>query len=299
MKRPISPVSQQLKLSLGDIVFSLISDSSLNLTVSQAHKVFFVSEGEPDIILEAEFGAVPPLELEEEVFRTEEVWRLYWSRGKWLLYFRDFRADEHESTPYKVAILEPDFSYGKIHSRIKESEEENYFNPLNYPLDELLVVNLLSRGKGILVHACAVVYQGQGWLFLGTSGAGKSTLTELWKGEPGVTLLSDDRIIIRDMGDSYRIYGTPWHGNAEIASPLSAPLNRIFFLAHDHENRLTPVQRVDAASRLLVRSFPTFWDAEGMQYTLGLCERLSARVPCHELGFIPDKHVIGILRNLA
>jgi len=98
------------------------------------------------------------------------------------------------------------------------------------------------------------------------------------------------------MGDSYRIYGTPWHGNAEIASPLSTPLSSIFFLAHDHENRLIPVQGADAASQLLVRSFPTFWDAEGMKYTLGLCQRLSTRVPCYELGFIPDKGVIDILK---
>jgi hypothetical protein len=256
-----------------------------------------VSEGEPDIALGAEFGAVPPLELEEEVFHTGGVWGLCRSRGKLVLHFC---ARELESTPYKVAVMEPDFRAGTIRSRVKESGQENCFNPLNYPLDELLVINLLSRGgRGMLVHACAVDYQGQGWLFPGTSGAGKTTLTELWRGEPGVTLLSDDRIIIRDMGDSYRIYGTPWHGNAEIASPLSAPLSGIFFLAHDHENRLTPVKRADAASRLLVRSFPTFWDAEGMRYTLGLCERISARVSCYELGFVPDKRVIGILRCLA
>jgi len=144
-----------------------------------------------------------------------------------------------------------------------------------------------------------VEYRGQGWLFLGTSGAGKTTLTNLLKGESGMTLLSDDRIIIRETEDGYRIYGTPWHGNAGIASPLSVPLSRVYFLAHDGENRLTPVQGADAASRILVRSFPTFWDSEGMRYTLGLCERLSTRVPCYELGFVPDTRVISMLRSLA
>jgi hypothetical protein len=195
--------------------------------------------------------------------------------------------------------MDPDLSAGTISSRVRESGLEDSFNPLNYPLDELLVINLLSRGRGMLVHACAVDYRGRGWLFLGTSGAGKTTLARLWKEEPGVTLLSDDRIIIRDTGDSFQMYGTPWHGTASIASPRSAPLSAIFFLAHDRENRLTPVQLVDATSRLLVRSFPTFWDAEGMQYTLGLCERLSACVPCYELGFVPDSSVIGMLRRLA
>ena len=272
----------------------MVSDVGLVLTLPQAQRTFLVSEGKADIALRAEFGVIPPLKLEEELFRTNGPWRLYRSNGKVVLHFC---AWETESTPYKIAVMEPDFSAGTIYSRVKESGEENCFNPLNYPLDELLVINYLSRGRGMLVHAHAVDYHGQGWLFLGTSGAGKTTLSRLWKAEPGVTLLSDDRIIIRETGDGYRIYGTPWHGTAGIASPLSAPLNRIFFLAHDNENRLTPIRCADAASRLLVRSFPTFWNAEGMSYILGLCERLSARVPCHELGFIPDQSVIDMLKE--
>jgi len=288
--------AHRLKLSLGGIVFSLITDGDLGLTVPPVHNAFLVSEGEPDITLRAEFGAVPPLELEEELFRTGGVWGLYRSSDKLVLHFC---ARELETTPYKIAIMEPGLHAGTIYSRSKESKQNNCFNPLNYPLDELLVLSILSKGMGMLVHACAVEYRGQGWLFPGTSGAGKTTLSNLWKEEPGVTILSDDRIIIRETEDGYRIYGTPWHGNAEIASPLSAPLSGIFFLVHDHENRMTPVQGADVASRLLVRSFPTFWDSDGMRYTLELCERLNTRIPCYELGFVPDNSVIDILKNLA
>lgn len=273
-------------MCIGGIVFSLVSDSDLSLTVPPANKAFLISDGVPDIALQAKFGAIPSLELEDELFHTNGAWQLYRSKDKLVLYFC---TGEIERTPYKVAIMEPDFSTGVIHSRLKESLQENYFDPLNYPLDELLVINFLSRKKGMLVHACGVDYHGQGLLFLGTSGAGKTTLAELFRGEPGITILSDDRIIIRDMGDSYRIYGTPWHGDANIALPMSAPLNRILFLAHDNENRLTEIHHTDAISRLLVCSFPTFWDADGMGYTLELCERLSARVPCYELGFVRQR----------
>ncbi len=292
----IHNADKQLKLNLGGIVLSVVTSGRLDLTVPSTHKAFLVSEGEPDIALRAEFGAIPPLELEEELFRTRGVWRLYRSGDKRVLHFCDW---EVTTKPQKVAIMEPDFHAGTIYSRIRGSEQKNQFIPLYYPLDEILVVNFLSKGNGMLVHACAVEYRGQGWLFLGTSGAGKSTLSNLWKEEPGVTLLSDDRIIIRETKDGYRIYGTPWHGNAEISSPVGAPLSRIFFLVHDHENSLTPVQGADVASRLLVRSFPTFWDSEGMRYTLDLCEGLSIRVPCYELGFVPDKRVISMLKNLT
>ena len=161
-----------------------------------------MSDAEPDIDLRAEFGAIPPLELEEELFRTRGVWRLYRSGDKKVLHFCDW---EVTTKPQKVAIMEPDFHAGTIYSRIRGSGQRDKFAPLYYPLDEILIVNFLSRGKGVLVHACAVEYGGQGWLFLGTSGAGKSTLSNLWEKESGATLLSDDRIIIRETESGYRL----------------------------------------------------------------------------------------------
>jgi hypothetical protein len=285
---------QKYKISLGGIIFSVISECSLGLTLPTPNRAFMVSEGSPEVILKARFGAVPSLEMEEELFKTDGVWGLYRSGDKQVLHFC---AYEMESIPYKLAVMESDFTAGTIYTRSKESGNENCFDPLNYPLDEVLIVNLMSRGRGMLVHAAAVEYHGQGWLFLGTSGAGKTTLSRLWQQEPDAKLLSDDRIIIRNKGEHYYIYGTPWHGNAEIASPLSTQLKAIFFLAHDNKNRLTPVRSMDAASRMLVRTFPTFWDAKGMQYTLELSERLCTRTPCFELGFIPDMRVIELLKS--
>ncbi|MDP3879111.1 MAG: hypothetical protein Q8Q07_02235 [Dehalococcoidales bacterium] len=293
MLRTTPLATQRLNLSLGGIIFSLVSNCSPDLTLSYNHEAFVVSGGEPDVLLQAEYGSVPDLEFEDALFQTNGVWRLFKSGGKLVYYFHAWELDD---TPYKIAVMEPDFQAGTIYSRATESKKDKCFSPLNYPLDELLIAGRLSRGNGILVHACGVECRGRGLLFLGTSGAGKTTLSRLWDGESGITIFSDDRIIVRDMGDSYQMYGTPWHGDAEIASPLSVPLESIFFLVHDQKNRLTPVQPVDAASRILVRSFPTFWDAGGMDYTLGLCERLSSKVPCFELGFLPDKRVIDLLR---
>src|SRR5207237_1133299 len=71
-------------------------------------------------------------------------------------------------------------------------------SPLEYPLDELLITNWLSCGRGVEVHACGLVdRESGGHLFLGHSGAGKSTTTLLWKKLRDVRVLSDDRIILR------------------------------------------------------------------------------------------------------
>jgi hypothetical protein len=70
--------------------------------------------------------------------------------------------------------------------------------PLQYPLDELLIVHRLTQEKGIELHGCGIVRaNGMGNLFVGHSGAGKSTTTGLWTALEDVEVLSDDRIIVR------------------------------------------------------------------------------------------------------
>jgi hypothetical protein len=160
------------------------------------------------------------------------------------------------------------------------------------------MIGLLCKGRGVLLHACGVAHDGQGLVFAGTSGAGKSTLARLWADQKDVEVLSDDRVIVREQGGRFMVYGTPFHGDARLASPEGVPLERIYLIDHAPKNRLAPLDPLDAASRLLVRSFPTFWDAEGMAFTTGLLGKLAQRVPCHELGFAPDGRIVDFVRCL-
>jgi len=71
-------------------------------------------------------------------------------------------------------------------------------SPLDYPLDELLIMHRLTQEKAIELHGCGIVRaDGAGNLFVGHSGAGKSTTTRLWTEVEDVEVLSDDRIIVR------------------------------------------------------------------------------------------------------
>ena len=70
--------------------------------------------------------------------------------------------------------------------------------PLEYPLDELLIMHRLTQERAIELHGCGIVRaDGTGNLFVGHSGAGKSTTTRLWTEREDVEILSDDRIIVR------------------------------------------------------------------------------------------------------
>jgi hypothetical protein len=128
---------------------------------------------------------------------------------------------------------------------------------------------------------------------VGQSGAGKTTLSKLWLGEPGVTMLSDERIILRADAEGVWMYGTPWHGDGHIANPGRARLERIFFLRHAAQNELRPVAPTAAVARLFACGFTPFHDAAGLDFTLGLLGDIARRVRCEELGFVPDRSAVA------
>jgi hypothetical protein len=289
---------KQLKIEIGDIVFSAVSnDSDLRLEADTRYKQF-ISSSTPDVILSAHYGNLCPQNFGEKIFDSGDYWSLFRSDGK--LIFCLFIYPSY-AFPDKIAVLESNFKSVDIYFKRKPeipSVTTPTLNPFQYPLDELLMINLLSSGLGVLIHACGIKIKDRGIIFPGTSGAGKSTLANLGKSKENLIVLSDDRIIIRKIDGRFWIYGTPWHGDAQVHSPERAPLERIFFLNHARENSVTGIERIDATSKLMVCSFPPFWSKEGMEFTLGFIDELTKEVPCYELGFLPDKGVFDLINSI-
>jgi hypothetical protein len=284
---------QQIALKIGDITVALITDSPDCEFQMEECWERFVTDDQPDVILHVHCDRMPDFEKGQKVFDTGLAWSLYRDHGKWALRVRSPTLD-----PYQLTIFEPDFCGGDIYVRASESDPPKIRFPLGYPTGELFMMNLLSRGYGVLLHACGVKDGERGLVFVGAGGAGKSTIAGVWEDQEDVSILSDDRIIVRQREGHFWVYGTPWPGEGGMCSPEAAPLDRVFLIQQAKENRAVPLSPLDAASRLLVRSFVTFWDAEGMVFTLELLGALSQAVPCYELGFVPDKSVVDFVRCL-
>jgi hypothetical protein len=167
---------------------------------------------------------------------------------------------------------------------------------LPYPFDQLWAVHLLARDGGLLCHGCAVVYEGRGLLFLGHSGAGKTTMARLWSAIPGATILSDERVIIRRDAGGYRLYGTPWPGEGRFFNPLSAPLDRLYILAHGSANRLQQFAGTVATAEVLSRSLAPFWHRELMAQSLMTASALCRAAAVSRLEFLPDQRVVEFLQ---
>lgn len=227
--RTARQASHHFLLSIGDITISVLSDDpGLRVEAEGATKKFLVPQGDPDVRVRARLGDLWEKPGGKKIFDSGVLWQLYSDGNSYRFHFTTATLG---SVPYKIASFNWKFSSGEVSFHHPYFTRGQPLYPLDYPLDELLLVNLLARGKGVEVHACGVVdAKGNGHLFIGQSGSGKTTLARLWEDEPGVKVLSDDRIILRKVGSCLWMYGTPWHGEAELASSDRAPFNRGLFL---------------------------------------------------------------------
>lgn len=290
--------TNSLSIRVGDITYALASgDPDLKLEAQGAAGQFVVSGGNADVHIRATWSDSRELPLGDMLFDAGELWRLYRVGSDYLFHFT---TPKFGPVPYKTARFSADFASGEISLYGDYFRRDEPVYPLEYPLDELLMVNLLAQGRGVEVHACGLRdADGEGYLFLGQSGAGKTTTARLWQNDPAIHILSDDRIILRRIDGKIWMYGTPWHGEAELASPMRTRLSQIFLLKHGRKNEVIPVRAAEAIARLMTCSFVPFYSPSGLDNALEFFERLVRDVPVSELHFIPDERAVELVRRMA
>jgi hypothetical protein len=281
---------QHLTLGIADISISIEDEGHTSGWAIPPEYRSFVLPGTPEVRLRLHRGA-PDVMPAEAVFHCPPIWSL--ARRNGLSFVRIYG----DLPGLERTLVLPDHL----------ESADLYFcgvgpiggDPFYGPTLELMLLNYLAQGRGAILHSCAVAREGRGLVFVGESGAGKSTLARLWAQEEGVTILSDDRAIVRKTGGTFRVYGTPWHGEAAVSSPLGVMLERIFFLRHGSENSLKECTEANAVARLLTCSFLPHWDAEGMTFSLEFLAELAAAVPCQELIFTPDRRAVELVEKLV
>jgi hypothetical protein len=288
--KPWSPAAPQLAFRIGGITFGLITDGDLPLMLDPELREFAVEAASSDVELRVGWADSLEVPRSAPLFRSGGLWSLFAEPEG---YRFSFLSSFLGMTPYKEAWIDPEFRFGRVLLSRRYFDADRPVYPLEYPLDELLMVHRLSRGEGVEVHAVGMTDErGCGHLFLGHSGDGKSTTARLWKSRSGVHILSDDRIILRAHNQCIWMHGTPWHGDAGIASPDCARLSRIYILEHGSQNEWVPLTPGLAAAELFARSFVPHHSAEGIRYTLDFLDRIAREIPCSVFRFVPDQSAV-------
>jgi len=289
--------AQRLAFRVAGTCFNLSSGGDVHLALEPGLAPFAAEPNANGVTIAVAWTDALALPTAAPLFHSGGLWSVFEESGGYRFYF----STPHLGVaPYKAAWFDREFTRGELVLFRPYFDTQLPIYPLEYPLDELLMIHRLACGEGVEVHAVGIVDEaGRGHLFLGHSGAGKSTTARLWKAQSNAQILSDDRIILRPQDGRIWMYGTPWHGDAGIASPDCAPLSRLYLLEHSHTTELSCVSRGRAAAELLARSFVPHHSPRGLQFTLDFLDRVARETPCFNFRFLPDRSAVEAIRRAA
>jgi len=249
-----------------------------------------------DVVLKIE--DFPSLEGLSEIFEGKGSWSMFKKADEYYLVLNPTLPDGPEC----IARFGPHFDKVIVYcgkTDLVEIEGKKMVrNPIAYPLDQLLLMYALAHRKGALIHASGVDFRGRGYMFTGRSGTGKSTLSRTFASE-GYNVLSDDRIVARSIDGEFKMFGTPWSGEAGIAQNKALPLCGIFFISHGTENVIRKITPTEAVERLMpVTSIP-WYDKTAMVAILSFCEEVVSHTPTYEFSFRPEIEAVRFFEDFV
>lgn len=294
---------------------------SLQLTIADVALLVSIPEGveivESDACYEAFLGSLGrrpsflsvPLRLSfdepadpgryRKVFDTQTSWKAYRGDGMTVLTMPvPWDPDRHVWTVHLKDRCSESTLYWSTEFVRRTGDRVELDNPLYYPIDQILIMHLLARRNGLIVHSAGFHRDGVGAFFAGVSGAGKSTLTELLAGRPDLSPLSDDRTIVRRVGEGIRVFGTPWPGEAGVAANESAELGAMVFLRQADSHGIRELDTGEALKVLLPTASVLWYDTELVDGALSWCDELLNEVPAYELSFARDEGVVEVVDEL-
>ncbi|MBN2633536.1 MAG: hypothetical protein JXR66_08275 [Bacteroidales bacterium] len=261
---------------------------------------FLSSSRLPDIIIKVTPGKYMLPATSVKVFDAPYVEEINGSRMKksdnfWSIHKHDQDLFIKTSLPFSNsggdAILRFSLSDRNWQLWIDRPGEEA--DPLEYPLDGLILYYLSAIKGDILIHASGVSIAEKGFLFSGISGKGKSTMARLWK-EAGAKVINDDRLIIGNTKQGFRIFNTPVYDYEE---PAEAPVNKIFLISHGSVNVMKQLSGARAVSSLMSNCIQHSWNKDLIEKLMDSASDVCRSVPVYDLAFRPDNSVIEEILN--
>lgn len=136
---------------------------------------------------------------------------------------------------------------------------------------------------------------GKAYMFSAPSGTGKSTHAKLWRDCFGdrVTMINDDKPLIKFREDGIYAYGTPWDGKHHLSTNMKAKLAGICFLHQAKENHIEKATKENAVKHLMNQVYRPR-DIMAMSKTLEYVDKIVNEIPIYEMGCNISKEAAAV-----
>lgn len=161
----------------------------------------------------------------------------------------EYLAEENEK---------PDFTIKTTDEDIAKERELSPHNVADYCYEftsvyRKFIYQLMENYDAFFFHCSSIAVDNQAILFTAQSGTGKSTHRNLWLKafKDKITVINDDKPVIRKIDEVYYVYGTPWKGKEGMGNNIRVPAKALCFLSRSEENHIGKIDSMSAVTKAL------------------------------------------------
>lgn len=143
---------------------------------------------------------------------------------------------------------------------------------------------MLERYDAFFFHCSSIAVDNKAVMFTAKSGTGKSTHRNLWIKNFGdkVTVINDDKPIVRKIDGKFYVYGTPWQGKENLGSNVRVPAYALCFLSRSETNSIGPMDSLSVVAKMM-NQIVRPKDPKLMTKALDLLDGFLQQVTCYDL----------------
>ncbi len=208
------------------------------------------------------------------VFSADIIYKSTYERMK------DYLAPEGEKPEFGFKITDADIA------------EERRLSPYDFPdnvyehtaVYRKYIYEIMEKYDAFFFHCSAIAVDGEAIMFTARSGTGKSTHRNLWMKNFGdrVTVINDDKPVIRRIDGKFYVYGTPWQGKEGLGCNIRVPAKALCFLSRAEENSIGPIDTISVVAKLMNQTVRPS-DPWLMSNLLDLLDGFVRQVDCYDL----------------
>lgn len=226
----------------------------------------------------------------EHLICRTEIWELWQDTLGYFVFYNPMQP------LLRQVLIDPHFQGGILRGDFSGQDPQ-----LQYPLPQDLMivffVNWLAGFGDVFLHASGFIRDNKGYAMVGPSGIGKSTLAARLAGEPDLTILGEDQVLLRLIDGRFWIFGTPFHEQPQMCSPMGAPLEKLILLERKGENLVQAVNPPYVMTRLLQTAFIPYYRPQAVGQIMDHLVLLAQQIPCRSLSYQLGADVLKMILN--